>query len=90
MKTTLFAGKTDSFVIAKVRVLWNNKLELELEGKEATEGKQLYLSVLSFKRWNTNWGHCKLKLIISANQVKWLLVTKAPDNELILNHILYI
>lgn len=48
MKTTLFAGKTDSFVIAKVRVLCNDKLELELEGKEATEGKQLYLSVLSF------------------------------------------
>lgn len=48
MKTTLSAGKTDSFVIAKVRVLCNDKLELELEGKEATEGKQLYLSVLSF------------------------------------------
>ena len=37
-------------------------------------GKELNLSVKSFSRWSANWGHCKLKLTINANEVKcWFL-----------------
>ena len=38
------------------------------------KGKELNLSVYSFQHWSTNWGHCKLKLTININQVKfWFL-----------------
>ena len=41
---------------------------LPLKGKK---GKELYLSVLFIWRWSTNKGHCKLKLTINRNRVKW-------------------
>ena len=38
------------------------------------KGKEVYVSALSFWRWSTNLGHCKLKLtiiiVINGNQVK--------------------
>ena len=46
----------------------------ELMNVELEKGKEFYLRVYSFLRWSTNWGHCKLKSTINANQVKcWFL-----------------
>ena len=50
--------------------------KLSNDSRERKE-KKVHLSVWSFLRWSTNWGHCKLNSTIIANQVKYWLERKS-------------
>ena len=53
----------------KIALILKESLKKEMKGKERKRTLSKCLVV-----WSTNWGHCKLKSTVNANQVKcWFL-----------------